>query len=136
MSDIETEILATKLIPPNELDELLKTTTDPLVRRLLLSHAKVYRAIWPGLPHWEPTPEHPQQDFHEAVLQSLHEPDEPVPPLEATDHANMEHLMRRLTKEAARFSYTEILADLGISDEEYDRIKAIWKERLGITPYV
>jgi chromosome segregation ATPase len=32
---------------------------------------RLQNAIWPGLPKWEPTPEKPQQDFHEAVIESL-----------------------------------------------------------------
>ena len=32
---------------------------------------RLKQAIWPGLPKWEPTPEHPQQDFYEAVAESL-----------------------------------------------------------------
>lgn len=32
---------------------------------------RLKEAIWPGLPKWEPTPEHPQQDFYEAVAESF-----------------------------------------------------------------
>ena len=47
----------------------------------------------------------------------------------------MQSLMYYLTKNAARYSYREFLEGLEISEEEYSQIKAIWKERLGITPY-
>lgn len=47
----------------------------------------------------------------------------------------LQTLMYHLTKDAARYSYREFLDSCDISDEEYSQIKAIWKERLGITPY-
>src|SRR5690242_2259064 len=28
-------------------------------------------AVWPGKPKWEPTPEQPQQNFYEAVAESV-----------------------------------------------------------------
>jgi len=48
----------------------------------------------------------------------------------------MQSLMYSLTKNAARDSYREFLEYLEISDEEYDQIKEIWKDLLGVTPYV
>ena len=45
-------------------------------------------------------------------------------------------LMYMLTKNAARNSYTEFLEDCGIDDDDYDEIKKIWQEKLGIKPYV
>lgn len=48
----------------------------------------------------------------------------------------MQKLMYALTKEAARSSYQDFLDNLGITDEDYERIKAEWKEKLGITPYI
>jgi hypothetical protein len=48
----------------------------------------------------------------------------------------MQNLMYYLTKEAARTSYREFLEFLEIDDEEYARIKSIWKEKLGVKPYV
>ncbi len=47
----------------------------------------------------------------------------------------MQTLMYYLTKQAARHSYREVLEHCDITDEEYEQIRAIWKERLGITPY-
>jgi hypothetical protein len=32
--------------------------------------------IWPGKPKWKPTPEEPQIDFYEAVVDSLRWPEE------------------------------------------------------------
>jgi hypothetical protein len=48
----------------------------------------------------------------------------------------MQTLMYHLTKNAARYNYAEFLDDCEISVEDYIRIKAIWREQLGITPYV
>jgi hypothetical protein len=48
----------------------------------------------------------------------------------------MQKLMYRLTKEAARDSYQDLLDDLNISDEEYDEIKAAWLDLFGVIPYV
>ena len=48
----------------------------------------------------------------------------------------MQTLMYYLTKEAARMSYREFLEFCDISDEDYAKIKEVWKERLGIKPYV
>jgi len=48
----------------------------------------------------------------------------------------MQRLMYQLTKHAARDSYAEFLECLEISDDEYTEIKAIWKERLDVEPYI
>lgn len=48
----------------------------------------------------------------------------------------MQTLMYFLTKNAARQSYAEFLEDLNITEEDYEEIKALWKEKLGVTPYV
>jgi len=48
----------------------------------------------------------------------------------------LQTLMYFLTKNAARNSYREFLEDLGISEEDYKEIKAIWKDKLNIEPYV
>jgi len=48
----------------------------------------------------------------------------------------MQSLMYSLTKNAARHSYREFLEGLDISDEEYEQIKQIWAEKLGVKPYV
>ena len=47
----------------------------------------------------------------------------------------MQPLMYYLTKSAARDSYKDFLDSLGISDEDYVKIKQVWKDGLGITPY-
>ena len=47
----------------------------------------------------------------------------------------MQDLMYRLTKDAARTSYREFLENCGISEEDYEKIKDIWGEKLGIVPY-
>ncbi len=47
----------------------------------------------------------------------------------------MQDLMYRLTKEAARTSYRDVLENCGISEEDYEKIKDIWGEKLGIVPY-
>lgn len=56
--------------------------------------------------------------------------------LDTATQAKMQSLFYALTKAAARSSYSDFLADLDISDDEYDQIKAVWKERLDVTPYV
>jgi hypothetical protein len=48
----------------------------------------------------------------------------------------MQSLMYYLTKEAARTSYREFLEFLDINEDEYIQIKSIWKEKLGVKPYV
>lgn len=48
----------------------------------------------------------------------------------------MQVLMYALTKHAARNSYMDFLNDLGISEDEYDAIKEIWADKLGVVPYV
>jgi len=48
----------------------------------------------------------------------------------------MQKLMYFLTKNSARGSYREFLEDLDISEEDYQEIKRVWKDQLGITPYV
>ena len=48
----------------------------------------------------------------------------------------MQTLMYFLTKNAARSSYREFLEQCGIDDHDYEEIKAIWKEKLGVKPYV
>jgi hypothetical protein len=48
----------------------------------------------------------------------------------------LQKLMYYLTKEAARTSYREFLEFLDISESEYETIKQIWKDRLGVKPYV
>ena len=48
----------------------------------------------------------------------------------------LQKLMYYLTKEAARTSYREFLEFLDINEDEYLQIKSIWKEKLGVKPYV
>jgi len=48
----------------------------------------------------------------------------------------MQSLMYHLTKEAARSSYHDFLENLEINEDEYEEIKRIWAEKLGIKPYV
>ncbi len=48
----------------------------------------------------------------------------------------MNALMYALTKNAARNSYSEFLDGCGIDDNDYKEIKTIWKEKLGVKPYV
>lgn len=48
----------------------------------------------------------------------------------------MQRLMYALTKNAARSSYSDFLEELSISDEDYEEIKAIWLDKLGVKPYV
>jgi hypothetical protein len=48
----------------------------------------------------------------------------------------LQSLMYYLTKEAARTSYREFLEFLDINESEYEEIKKIWKDRLGVKPYV
>lgn len=48
----------------------------------------------------------------------------------------MQKIMYALTKNAARNSYAEFLEDWGISDDDYEEIKKVWEEKLGIKPYV
>jgi hypothetical protein len=48
----------------------------------------------------------------------------------------MQRLMYALTKHAARDSYADFLDWLEITDDDYEQIKAVWKEQLGVKPYV
>jgi len=48
----------------------------------------------------------------------------------------MQTIMYALTKNAARQSFSEFLEDWDISDEDYDEIKKVWAEKLGVKPYV
>ena len=48
----------------------------------------------------------------------------------------MQTLMYMLTRNTARSSYREFLEDLNISEDDYEKIKHIWKEKLNIKPYV
>ena len=48
----------------------------------------------------------------------------------------MQTMMYALTKEAARSSYNDFKKAWGISDEDYVEIKKVWKDKLGIKPYV
>ena len=48
----------------------------------------------------------------------------------------MQLLMYCLTKDAARYSYKNFLEMLDIGEDDYKLIKAEWKEKLGVTPYV
>ena len=41
-----------------------------------------------------------------------------------------------LTKEAASFSYADFLEHCNISDDEYEQIKKVVKDRLNVEPYV
>lgn len=51
---------------------------------------RLKEAIWPGLPKWEPTPEHPQQDFYEAVAELLR-----------VENASKDDLIRQLSDRLA-----------------------------------
>lgn len=55
---------------------------------------------------------------------------------EPTIEEKMQTIMYALTKNAARVSYMDFLENCGISDDDYEKITQIWKEKLGITPYV
>ena len=46
--------------------------------------------------------------------------------------AKMNTLMYSLTKEAARSSFVQFIEELGISDDDYEEIKAEWS-KIGIT---
>lgn len=48
----------------------------------------------------------------------------------------MQTLMYYLTKNAARDSYAEFLEECGIDEREYEEIRNVWKEKLGVKPYV
>jgi hypothetical protein len=48
----------------------------------------------------------------------------------------MQTLMYQLTKNAARYSYKDFLEHCSISDEEYEEIKKLWKDKLNVKPYV
>lgn len=48
----------------------------------------------------------------------------------------MQRLMYTLTKDAARTSYSKYLENLDITDDDYEQIKAIWLNKLGVKPYV
>lgn len=48
----------------------------------------------------------------------------------------MQRLMYYLTKNAAMQSYSEFLEELDISEEDYQEIKEIWWDKLGVKPYV
>ena len=48
----------------------------------------------------------------------------------------MQTLMYFLTKNAARSSYVEFLEECGINYDEYQEIKEVWAEKLGVKPYV
>lgn len=56
--------------------------------------------------------------------------------IDAELQAKMQKLMYALTKAAARLSFNKFLALLEISEDEYEKIKKIWKEKLDVTPYV
>lgn len=56
--------------------------------------------------------------------------------MDAELQAKMQSLMYALTKNAARSSYRDFLEYLEISDDEYERIKSVWKDKLGVEPYV
>ena len=48
----------------------------------------------------------------------------------------MQRLFYRLTKDAARNSFSEYLELLGITQDEYEQIKNILKEKLNVDLYV
>lgn len=48
----------------------------------------------------------------------------------------MQRLLYRLTKDAARNSFSEYLELLGITQDEYEQIKNILKEKLNVDLYV
>lgn len=48
----------------------------------------------------------------------------------------MQTIMYALTKNAAETSYSEFLEEWGVSDEDYNEIKKVWAEKLGVKPYV
>jgi hypothetical protein len=48
-------------------------------------------AIWPGKPQWTPTAEKPQQDFYEAVVESLRFPTEDDTTPESDSTASTTH---------------------------------------------
>ena len=84
----------------------------------------------------DPSPDHipyvPPVGPADPVAGSYVRPEIPANKLQE----KMQSLMYALTKNAARTSYADFLEDLDISDDEYDQIKTIWKEKLGIKPYV
>jgi hypothetical protein len=47
----------------------------------------------------------------------------------------MQLLMYVLTKNAATYNYKDFLERLDISEKEYETIKQIWKDKLGVEPY-
>ena len=49
----------------------------------------------------------------------------------------METLMYGLTKEAARSGFIDWLEEWGLTDNDYEELKQVWKDKLGIKkPYV
>lgn len=48
----------------------------------------------------------------------------------------MQTIMYALTKNAACISYVEFLEYWGITEDDYEQIKAIWAEKLGVKPYI
>lgn len=54
---------------------------------------------------------------------------------EPTIEEKMQDFMYALTKHAARNSYADFKEYNGISEDDYEKIKQIWKEKLGVTPY-
>lgn len=60
----------------------------------------------------------------------------PIADVSESLQKKLQSLMYYLTKEAARTSYREFLEFLDINEDEYIQIKEIWREKLGIKPYV
>jgi hypothetical protein len=56
--------------------------------------------------------------------------------MEENIQKKMQTLMYGLTKHAAMNSYHDFLEYWGISEDDYEEIKKIWEEKLGIKPYV
>jgi len=56
--------------------------------------------------------------------------------MEEDIHEKMKAIMYHLTRNAAQLNYKDFLEDIGISGEDYKKIKIIWKEKLNIEPYV
>lgn len=68
-ADPDTAPVIAELERPGGLDGMRAAA---MIRTLEAQRNRLREAIWPGLDKFVPTPERPQQDFHEAVVESLY----------------------------------------------------------------
>jgi hypothetical protein len=50
--------------------------------------------------------------------------------------SKMQTIMDAFLHQAALHSFKRFLSDLDISEEEYEQIKKLWREKLGVEPYI